>query len=276
VIVAILPAMKKHVYVSRESDELGRVNYPNEDHETWSKLFHRQKEIIKTRACQEFIDGINLIGFTADKIPQHDEITKRLSSFHGWGVEQVPAIIPAQHFFTLLSEKKFPAASFIRIPEELDYIQEPDIFHEFFGHCPLLTIKPYADFMWEFGKMAIAARPKDRVQLFRLFWFTIEFGLIQTKNGVKAYGGGILSSKEETVYSVESDIPKRVKFDALEALRTPFRIDILQPQYFVIENFDQLFSILDTDPLKLLAKARELGDHLPLFPPKAETMKSFC
>jgi phenylalanine-4-hydroxylase len=269
-------SMKKHTYISIEPDAHGALHYPPQDNETWGKLYQRQSEIIKNRACDEFIKGLELIDFSKNKIPQHDEVSRRLESFHGWGVQPVPAIIPAQEFFNLLANKKFPAASFIRIPEELDYIQEPDIFHEFFGHCPLLTVKAYADFMWEFGKMALSARPKDRVQLFRLFWFTIEFGLIQTSTSIKAYGGGILSSKEETVYSVESSIPKKVKFDPLEALRTPFRIDILQPQYFVISGFEDLFSILDQNPLALLTKARELGDYLPLFPPKSELMKSFC
>jgi phenylalanine-4-hydroxylase len=268
--------MKKHRYESIKPDQNGLIHYANHDHETWTKLYSRQLKIVENRACAEFIHGLNLLDFSKDKIPQHDLVTKCLESFHGWGVEPVAAIIPANEFFTLLSKKRFPAASFIRTPEDLDYIQEPDIFHEFFGHCPLLTNRAYAEFMWEFGKMALAARPKDRVQLFRLFWFTIEFGLIQTKDGIRAYGGGILSSKEETVYSVESVIPERLIFDPLEALRTPFRIDILQPLYFIIQSYEDLFKIMDCDPLKLLEEARSLGDYPPKFPPKADLMKSFC
>jgi len=145
---------------------------------------------------------------------------------------------------------------------------EPDIFHEFFGHCPLLTNKAYAEFMHAFGKIALEAKPKDRVQLFRLFWFTIEFGLINTPKGLRAYGGGILSSFGETTYALESFVPERKPFDPIEALRTPFRIDILQPIYFVIDSFDQLFHLIDRDLMKLLAEARELGDHPPKFEPK--------
>jgi len=177
------------------------------------------------------------IQFERDQVPQHSEINKRLKAFTGWQVEVVPALIPAKDFFTLLANRRFPAASFIRIPEELDYIQEPDIFHEFFGHVPLLTIKEYAQFMEEFGKLALSIDSKDRRRLFRLFWFTIEFGLLKDNYQFKAYGGGMLSSIHETVYSVESTIPQRKEFDTLSALRTPYRIDIPQPLYYFLNKF---------------------------------------
>lgn len=268
--------MEKHVYVSRPADEWGLVHYPAEEHLIWEKLYARQRQLVEGRACDEFIKGLDLLKFSPHYIPQHMDINARLATFYGWQVDQVAAIIPAGEFYQLLSERKFPAASFIRTIEELDYIQEPDIFHELFGHCPLLTHKPYADFMEWFGKNAIQrAKGKERWQLFRLFWFTIEFGLIQTPKGVRAYGGGILSSINETVYSVESPIPERVPFDLLTVLRTPFRIDILQPLYFVIQDFDQLFSIMEQDVFKILAQARELGDLPPKFPPRADAYKGY-
>lgn len=268
--------MKRHVYKSIEPDAHGLIRYPAEGDQTWATLYARQCKLVEQYACREFVDGVKLIGFSPDRVPQHVDVTRRLQEFNGWGVQQVPALIPASEFFTLLSKKRFPAASFIRIPEELDYIMEPDIFHEFFGHCPLLTLKPYADFMHEFGKIALAAKSKDRVQLFRLFWFTVEFGLIQTKDGVRAYGGGILSSKEETVYSVVSDIPQRIPFDPIAALRTPFRIDIIQPLYYVINSFDELFALIERDPIKMLEEARELGDFAPLFEPKGSAPEGCC
>lgn len=268
--------MGNHIYKSIEPDSEGQIHYPPEDHKTWSILFDRQRKLVKQYGCKEFSEGIDLLGFSSEEIPQHTEVTKRLEVFHGWGVQQVPALIPASEFFTLLSNKRFPAASFIRIPEELDYIMEPDIFHEFFGHCPLLTLKPYTEFMHEFGKMALSAKPKDRVQLFRLFWFTVEFGLIQTSEGIRAYGGGILSSKEETVYSVVSPIPKRIPFDPVSALRTPFRIDLIQPLYYVINSFDELFNLISRDPLKMLEEARDLGDFAPLFSPKDKEQEGCC
>jgi phenylalanine-4-hydroxylase len=251
----------KHKYVSIEPNELGDIHYDSESHKTWSTLYSRQREHIKNRACIDYINGLELIGFNDKEIPQHKLVSHQLHQFHGWGVQQVPALIPATEFFTLLSNKKFPAASFIRLPHDLDYIMEPDIFHEFFGHCPLLTNKAYSEFMHAFGRIALEAKPKDRVQLFRLFWFTIEFGLIKTSDGIRAYGGGILSSFGETTYALESTTPEKIKFDPIEALRTPYRIDILQPIYYVIESFEELFHIIDQDLMKLLEKARELGDH---------------
>lgn len=259
---------KKHIYVSKAPDENGHIDYGPVDDATWARLYDRQIKHIQNKACDDYIKGIELLGFSSNRIPQHDEVTKRLSGHHGWGVQQVAALIPASEFFTLLANKKFPAASFIRLPEELDYIMEPDIFHEFFGHCPLLTNKAYAEFMYAFGKIALEAKPKDRVQLFRLFWFTIEFGLINTPQGLRAYGGGILSSFGETTYALESSVPERLAFDPVEALRTPFRIDILQPIYYVINSFDDLFHLIDQDLHKLLATARALGSHAPKFPPK--------
>ena len=257
--------MEKHVYVSKIPDESGQIHWTETENKTWTKLITRQWDIIQNRACQEFIDGLDIIGFSHDRVPQHTEVNKALAGTTGWKVEPVPALIPAEDFFTLLANKTFPAASFIRIPAELDYIQEPDIFHEFYGHCPLLTQDTYATFMHEFGKLALSAEKKYRRTLFRLFWFTIEFGLINTKEGVRAYGGGMLSSINETVYSVDSDIPVRAKFDPMDCFRTPFRIDIIQPKYFVIDCFSDLYKVLELDLLKLVKEAKDLGDYDPLF-----------
>ncbi len=257
----------KTKYVSKYPDEKGIIHWTSDENRTWNTLITRQTEIVKTRSCPEFLEGLDRIGFSRDRVPQHNEINKRLADFTGWEVEIVPALIPAKEFFTLLANKKFPAASFIRIPEELDYIQEPDIFHEFYGHVPLLTFPDYANFMEEFGKLALSINPKDRSRLFRVFWFTIEFGLLKTKEGTRAYGGGMLSSIHETVYSVDSDIPVRKPFDALEALRTPYRIDIPQPLYYVLNDFQDLFRILDQDLIGLLEKSKEMGDFTPLFEP---------
>lgn len=257
----------KTKYVSKYPDEKGIIHWSSDENRTWNTLITRQTEIVRTRSCPEFLEGLDRIGFSRDRVPQHSEINKRLADFTGWEVEIVPALIPAKEFFTLLANKKFPAASFIRIPEELDYIQEPDIFHEFYGHVPLLTFPDYANFMEEFGKLALSISPKDRSRLFRVFWFTIEFGLLKTKEGIRAYGGGMLSSIHETVYSVDSDIPVRKPFDALDALRTPYRIDIPQPLYYVLNDFRDLFKILDQDLIGLLEKSKEMGDFQPLFEP---------
>lgn len=260
--------MKKHIYQSKPVDSKGIAQYTDEENSTWAFLLSRQLELIKDRASKEFIHGVNLLNLS-DKIPQHLEISSALNAKTGWGVAPVPALIQPEHFFELLSKKKFPAANFIRIPSDIDYIEEPDVFHEIFGHCPLLTNEPYAEFMHQFGKLALKGDHKTRLRLFRLFWFTIEFGLILEDNQYKAYGGGILSSKSEIIYSVESSIPDRLMLNPVHALRTPFRIDILQPIYFVIENYEELFKLIEKDPLKMAQDSMALED----FPAKFKKRK---
>lgn len=264
--------MKGHTYISNPVDENGYVDWSNLENETWNNLFIRQKEMIKGRACTEYLEGLEVLKFSSDKVPQIPEINKILDKETGWGVEPVPALIQPQEFFTLLANKRFPAATFIRIPAELNYIQEPDIFHEIYGHAPLLTNQAYADFMEKFGKLALKVQPKDRRRMFRLFWFTIEFGLLKTNEGLRAYGGGILSSIGETEFCL-TDKPLLKDFDVLEVLRTPYRIDIMQPVYFILEKFDDLFSILDSDILGLIEEAKKLGDYEPLYPPIQKSEK---
>lgn len=261
--------MKGHTYVSNPVDEKGYVNWSARETETWGTLVRRQSEIIPGRACDEFIKGIEILDFNPEKIPQVPDINATLADYTGWGVEPVPAIIQPKEFFTLLSRKRFPAATFIRLPEEMDYLQEPDIFHEVYGHTPLLTNKAYGNFMEEFGRLALEVDPKDRRRLFRLFWFTIEFGLIQTNEGLRAYGGGILSSIGETQYCLTEE-PEVVPFDALEVLRTPYRIDIMQPMYFLIQDFSDLFEIFKKDIPTLLEESKKLGDRPPKYPPKVK------
>lgn len=265
-------SLMKTTYISKQPMESGLIDWTAAEDKTWSTLIARQNEAVKTRACKEFIEGLDRIGFSKTNVPQHTEINARLKNFTGWEVEVVPALIPAKEFFTLLANKKFPAASFIRTPEELDYIQEPDIFHEFYGHVPLLTFPDYANFMEDFGKLALSISPKDRRRLFRVFWFTIEFGLLNSPEGIKAYGGGMLSSIHETVYSVESSVALRHTFDPLTALRTPYRIDIPQPLYYVLNKFDDLYKILDLDLIGLLEESKVLGDFPPLFEPAGEEL----
>lgn len=259
---------KKHIYQSKELDSFGCADYSDQENQTWEFLLNRQKDLTQKRASKEFIRGLELLNFSV-KIPQHSEVTSILKSHTGWGVSPVPALIQPEIFFSLLSQKKFPAANFIRIPEEIDYIEEPDVFHELFGHCPLLTNAPYAEFMHQFGKLALTVDAKTQMRLFRLFWFTIEFGLIRESGELKAYGGGILSSKSEIIYSIESPIAERIPLIPLEALRTPFRIDILQPIYFVIDSFEELFKLIEKKPLELA----KLSLTLPDFPAKFEKRK---
>jgi phenylalanine-4-hydroxylase len=258
---------KGHTYVSKSFNDQGIIEYDDIENKTWNTLINRQIKAIENRACPEYIEGIAKLQFEMDRIPQIRDLNKRLGAFMGWGVAPVQAVIKADEFFSLLANKKFPMATFIRIPEELDYLQEPDVFHEIFGHCPLLTHKAYATFVHEYGKLAHAAPKNLRKILFRLFWFTVEFGILKPDENFKAYGSGILSSPKETIYSVESNIPERKAFDPLVAMRTPFRIDIIQPIYFYLKSLDDLYKILDYDLIKLATQARELGDFPPSFEP---------
>ena len=253
-------------YVAHQPDEHGIIHYSAEEHRVWGLLFERQKTLLPGRASDEFLQGLDCLGLTAEKIPQLPDMSRRLQAKTGWQVEAVPALISARSFFELLADRRFPAATFIRTAEELDYVTEPDIFHELFGHCPMLTDKVYADFMHDYALKVLTFPESDWPLLQRLFWFTVEFGLIYTKKGLRAYGGGILSSISETVYSVESDIALRALFDPVVALRTPYRIDQLQPVYFVIHDYHQLYDVVVSDLGARMLRARELGEFPPLFP----------
>lgn len=256
-------------YQAKKPDANGVIPYTPEEDSVWRDLYQRQIKIIEQRACKEYLAGLDKLQLTVDKVPQCHEVSKILQQETGWSVTPVEALIPFEEFFSLLSNRQFPAASFIRTREELDYLQEPDIFHEIFGHCPLLTNPVYADFVYAYGKLGLAANEKDRSLLARLFWFTIEFGLIQADDSIKVYGAGILSSKEETVYSLESPIPRRKPFNALETLRTPYRHDIMQPLYFIIQDFAEIYDLLKTDMQGLMAKAQQLGEHPLVYPDHA-------
>jgi len=261
-------AMKSTQYLAREPDESGFIHYPESEHQVWNTLITRQLEVIQNRACQEYLDGIEQLGLPLERIPQLGEINRVLESTTGWRVSRVPALIPFQTFFELLASKQFPVATFIRTPEELDYLQEPDIFHEIFGHCPLLTNPWFAEFTHTYGKLGLKATKEQRVYLARLYWLTIEFGLLDTPAGRRIYGGGILSSPKETLYAL-SDEPEHQPFDALEAMRTPYRIDILQPVYFVLPELKRLFELAQEDIMALVQQAMQMGLHAPKFPPKA-------
>jgi phenylalanine-4-hydroxylase len=268
--------MAEHKYISNPVDEQGYVKWSSVENETWTHLVRQQSGIVPGKACSEYMKGLEILDFKTE-IPQLPELNKKLDACTGWGVAAVPALIQPKEFFTLLANKRFPAATFIRLPEEMDYLQEPDIFHELYGHTPLLTNPAYGEFMTKFGEIALKADPKDRRRLFRLFWFTIEFGLLKTEDGFVAYGGGILSSPGETQFAL-TDNNEKHRFDILNVLRTPYRIDIMQPLYYYLESFDELFTILDHDILALLDEAKALGDFEPKYPPKvkAEVVEEDC
>ncbi len=255
-------------YVSKNADNNGIIHWTDDENAIWQELITRQLACIKDKACDEFVEGLEKLQLPTDRIPQLNDVSKVLQETTGWQCHQVPALIGFGEFFRLLSEKKFPVATFIRSREELDYLQEPDIFHEIFGHCPLLTNPAFADFTEAYGKLGLNASKEDRVFLARLYWFTIEFGLLDTPQGLRIYGGGILSSPGETNYALEDTNVERKKLDVVDVFRTPYRIDIMQPIYFMLNKVSDLNELRGLDIMSLLAEAKALGLHQPKFPPK--------
>ncbi|MDB5491226.1 MAG: phhA [Micavibrio sp.] len=220
----------------------GWKNYTAEDHGTWKILYNKQKEILKGRACDEFMDNLDRLKISDAQIPDFKELSKTLKSLTGWEVVAVPGLIPDLPFFQLLSERKFPAGNFIRRRDQLDYIEEPDVFHDLFGHVPLLADPTFADYLEAYGKGGMRAHEHGTIKnLARLYWYTVEFGLMNTPKGVRIYGAGILSSGGESVFALEDQSPNRIKFDLKRVMQTAYRVDDYQPTYFIIDSFKQLF-----------------------------------
>lgn len=263
---------KSTQYISHEPDAQGYINYSESEHQIWQQLYARQITNLPTRACQAYLDGIDALNMSVNTIPQLPDIDRVLLDTTGWKTAAVPALISFGKFFELLAAKQFPVATFIRTKEEFDYLQEPDVFHEIFGHCPLLTNPAFANFSHIYGQLGLAASKEDRVFLARLYWFTVEFGLMkaqQGEQGLNIYGGGILSSPGETLYAL-SDEPERKPFELLDVLRTPYRIDIMQPIYYVIDHIDYLDEIAKMDIMSQVQKAKALGLFEAKFPAKKQ------
>ncbi|HLF66487.1 MAG TPA: phenylalanine 4-monooxygenase [Gammaproteobacteria bacterium] len=258
----------KTKYIAKKPDAQGYIDYSEAENAVWKTLYNRQYPLVAERAHPAYLKGLDVLGLNNQRIPQCVEVSRILQATTGWSVAPVEALISFESFFQMLANRQFPAASFIRVPEELDYLQEPDIFHELFGHCPMLTDQTFADFTHNYGKLGLKASTKERVYLARLYWFTVEFGLIQTQEELKIYGGGILSSYGETLYALDSSIPERKPFDILTMLRTPYRYDIMQTVYFVLNGLDDLYQVMQQDLMALVKQASELGMLPASFPPK--------
>ncbi len=240
-------------------------DYTAEEHGVWQTLFRRQAEILKGRAVDEFMQGIDGLGVVAGTIPDFRRLNDALMAATGWRIVAVPGLVPDALFFEHLANRRFPSTCFIRKPDELDYLEEPDIFHDVFGHVPLLMNPVFGDYMEAYGKGGMKALGLDALRyLARLYWYTVEFGLIRTADGLRIYGAGILSSKGESVYSLADPLPNRLGFDLMRVMRTNYRIDDYQETYFVIDSFDQLFeATVDPDFTPLYADLRQRGDLQP-------------
>ncbi len=260
---------KSTKYASKIPNEQGFIHYSDEENRIWSELYARQMEILPGRACSAYLNNLEELGLPRDRVPQLPDVSRVLRERTGWEVAPVPALIPFTEFFNLLANKRFPAATFIRSRDEMEYLQEPDIFHEVFGHCPLLLDEGFAAFSHAYGKAGVAARKEDHAMLARLYWFTVEFGLIRRPGReLRAYGAGLCSSIGEVQYALDSDVPVRKPFDPVDALRTPYRIDIYQTVYFIIQSSDDLYRLAQMNLLDMIVEARRLGMHAPTFPPK--------
>ncbi len=251
-------------YASKTADKDGWFHYTDDENAVWAELFERQMAYLKDHACRAYLDGQKKLGMTADAVPQVRDIDARLAKVSGAGVAAADALIPQDEFSTLLKNRRFPMATFIRRREHLDYIEEPDIFHECFGHCPMLTNDAFCRFMERFGALSLELGDDYSAHLFRLFWFTVEFGMIREDGQLKAFGAGIMSSPAEARFAT-SGKPEMIDFDLLTILRTPYRIDVVQPVYFVIDSFEQLADSLNADIQGLIDRAKALGDLPPRF-----------
>lgn len=258
----------KTQYVAKQANTDGELHWTSDENQVWEKLVTRQWGNVRSKACDEYLSGLDILDLPTNRVPQLNDINRVLEPCSGWRCKGVPALISFDTFFKLLASKQFPVATFIRSVNEMDYLQEPDIFHEIFGHCAMLTHPAFAEFTQKYGELGLGASHEDRVFLARLYWFTVEFGLLTSNGGYKVYGGGILSSPGETDYAF-SNKPIIKPFDIVDVLRTPYRIDIMQPIYFAIDSIDTLFSLTKIDLMTKIKQAKSLGLHSPSYPLKA-------
>jgi phenylalanine-4-hydroxylase len=219
------------------------ASYSAAEHDRWDRLFRRSLAAVQNRACDEFLAMMKTLSLSDGGIPDMEKLSGRLENITGWRVVPVAGLVPDEVFFNHLANRRFPAGAFIRPEEELDYLQEPDVFHDIFGHVPLLANPIFADFMVAYGKGGQRAMQLGQLaNLARLYWYTVEFGLIQTPAGLRIFGAGILSSVAESVFALKSSSPNRVAFDLQRIMRTKYAIDDFQQTYFVIESFEELLA----------------------------------
>ena len=222
--------------------------YTEDEHAIWRLLFERQQKLLKRRACREYLDGLQQLGVAAHGIPDFRRLSDILDRATGWRIVAVPGLVPDEVFFAFLAARRFPSTCFIRRRDQLDYLQEPDVFHDIAGHVPMLMSPVFADYMQAYGEGGLKAVHLGHLNhLARLYWYTVEFGLIATDDGLRIYGSGILSSAGESVYCLEDPHPHRLRFDLRRVMRTQYHIDRYQETYFVIDDFAQLFAATRPD-----------------------------
>ena len=233
------------------------LDYSADDHATWGTLYACQRELLAGRACDEFLQAQDAMGMDARAIPRFDQLNEVLGAATGWTLVGVEGLLPELDFFDHLANRRFPVTWWIRRPDQIDYIAEPDLFHDLFGHVPLLMDPMFADYMQAYGAGGVKAHaigPDALQNLTRLYWYTVEFGLIRQHDGLRIYGAGIVSSKGESLHSLESAAPNRLGFDLERIMRTRYRIDTFQKTYFVIDSFEQLMQATAPDFAPIYAR----------------------
>jgi phenylalanine-4-hydroxylase len=241
------------------------ASYTGTEHAMWDRLFARQSEQLVGRAVPAFLNGLDVLHLSKPGIPDFAELSERLTKLTGWSVVAVPGLVPDEVFFDHLAHRRFVAGRFIRRPDQIDYLQEPDVFHDVFGHVPLLSDPVFADYMQAYGEGGLrAARLGAIERLARLYWHTVEFGLILTSEGLRIYGSGIVSSHGESIYALDDPSPPRIAFDMPRVMRTRYKIDDFQSAYFVIDSFEGLLKLtLETDFAPLYRELARTTDIEP-------------
>ena len=235
--------------------------YTQEEHAVWKTLFERQTKLLPGRACKEFVQGMGDLPIGADQIPDFRRLSDVLMKHTGWQVVAVPSLVPDEVFFEHLANRRFPAGQFLRKPNELDYLEEPDVFHDVFGHVPMLTDPVFADYMQAYGEGGLRAEGLGRLEnLARLYWYTVEFGLLQTAEGLRIYGAGIVSSHAESIFALDDPSPNRLVFDLERVMRTPYRIDDFQQVYFVVLSLETLLAATQEDFAPIYARLQGASD----------------
>ena len=239
--------------------------YTETEHQVWITLYERQAQLLPGRACEPFLKGLDALDLHRTGIPDFARINEELRRLTGWTVVAVPGLVPDDVFFEHLANRRFPAGQFIRRPDQLDYLQEPDVFHDVFGHVPMLTDPVFADYMAAYGQGGLRALHLGRLRnLARLYWYTVEFGLLETPQGLRIYGAGIVSSHAESRFALDDPSPNRLGFDLERVMRTPYRIDDFQQTYFVIPSLQSLLDVtVNTDFAPLYARLAKAAD-IPL------------
>lgn len=226
----------------------GWSSYTSEDHGVWKTLFERQTRLLPGRACDDFVAGMQALPIGADEIPDFRRLSDALMQRTGWQVVAVPGLVPDEVFFEHLAHRRFPAGAFIRRPDQLDYLQEPDVFHDVFGHVPMLMHPAIADYIQAYGEGGLRAQRLGRLtELARVYWYTVEFGLLRQRDGLRLYGAGIASSKTESLFCLDSPSPNRLRFQLERVMRTHYRIDDFQESYFVLDDLDELLALAQID-----------------------------